>query len=84
VSCILTWWYSEAEILREQAQHIEHAERLELEAKMHRDAAAKTHGGLPAGNNSTMPGEQMVNQPGMGGNPILPGGGMGHAFGGAI
>jgi hypothetical protein len=70
----------EAAILKEQAQHLEHAERLELEAKMHREAALGSHhaGGVrPAGENSTVPGEQLTNAPGQsyGGNHILPGGG---------
>jgi hypothetical protein len=81
--------FSEAEILKEQAAHVEHAERLELEAKMHRDAAsnASRHAGgvRPAGENSTVPGEQLINGPGMGyGNGIMPGGGVGGGIGGSI
>jgi hypothetical protein len=71
---------SEAEILREQASHIEHAERLELEAKMHRNAATNAHAAshnanVPAGNNSTVPGDQLMNAPGGGHNGLMPGGG---------
>jgi hypothetical protein len=77
----------EAAAMKVQAAHLERAERLETEAATHRDRAVaygapaehRHVGGVrPSGDNSAMPGEQMVSQPGgggYGGNPVLPGGG---------